>query len=128
MYIRLHLVATLWLVEATTADLAAVDQVLADLFEEQDGSDLLYREKRGQVGLQSAASNPSFINPKKLFILVAQLTKAIDNNKIEIRKLQNGLAKVKQTAGAGAKGEKGEPGVRGMTVEHHKECRGFLSL
>lgn len=78
----------------------------------------------------------SFINPKKLFVLISQLTKGIENNKIAITYLQNELKKQKSKntdcTCVGEKGDKGEkgipgpigvPGARGMTVEHYHKSK-----
>ena len=94
--------------------------------------------KRSTLGFKHAGS-ASFINPKKLFILITQLTKGIENNKIAITYLQNELQKQRKSSKAsdkcecvGEKGDKGDrgipgqngvPGARGMTVEHYHKSK-----
>ena len=86
------------------------------------------------LGFQNGGG-ASFINPKKLFVLISQLTKGIENNKNAISFLHNELNKQKNNGQKQDKcecvGEKGEPGnkgipgpvgvpgARGMTVEHY---------
>ena len=92
------------------------------------------------LGFQHGGGSGSFINPKKLFVLISQLTKGIENNKNAISYLQNELNKQKQHGQnqkekcecVGEKGEPGNkgipgpvgvPGARGMTVEHYHKSK-----